>query len=489
MTARSRGTAMSDRQIRLSVALVLSVLSAGCAVGPDFRSPPSTLPDGFARLDRGLSPASLDIAAFWTRFGDPQLDRLVDAALRHNNDLKAALATLNAARAQRRLTRFDQLPTASVGGGYTKQQQSEDLQLPGAPRTTEIVDAGFDVTWELDFFGRVRRSVEASTADLAAAESNLRNAQVLLAANVARSYFELRGAQDQLGVARRNAGNQRTTLDVTQVRLDAGRGTELDTSQARAQLATTLATIPLLEVSVAQAQHRLAVLTGQLPEALIDELASPPAWPALPEIVAIGTPADLLRRRPDIQRAESELHAATARIGVAVGDLFPRVTFSGSIGYAALTGTGLGASGTDTYTLGPGIRWAAFDLGRVFARIDSSRAVTEGALARYQQTVLGALEETENAFIAYTRARARYAHLRDAAEASAAAARLSRLRYEGGISNFLQVLDAERVLLEAEDRESQSRTAMATSLIAIYRALGGGWQDAPLPQLDSGEGR
>lgn len=476
---------MSERRRRLS-ALLLSALASGCAVGPDFQPPSPDVEARYARIDPGMSPASLDIAAFWTHFNDAQLDGLVDRALRHNNDLKSVLATLNAVRAQRRLSRFDQLPTASASGGYTKQQQSERVRVPGAPRTTEIADAGLDVSWELDLFGRVRRNVEAATADLAAAEADLRDAQVLVTADVARSYFELRGAQDQLGVARRNAANQQATLDVTQVRLDAGRGTELDTSQARAQLATTLATIPQFEVTIAQAQHQLAVLTGQPPERLIEALSTPPAWPALPEIVAIGTPAELLRRRPDIQRAESELHAATARVGVAVGDLFPRVTFSGSIGYAALRGTPLGAAGTDTYTIGPGISWAAFDLGRVFARIDSARFVSEASLARYQQVVLNALQEAENAFVAYSRARTRYAYLRDAAEASASAARLSRLRYEGGISDFLQVLNAERVQLEAEDRESQSRTTMATSLIAIYRALGGGWQDAPPPQADPG---
>src|SRR5439155_13348385 len=252
--------------------------------------------------------------------------------------------------------------------------------------------------------GRVRRGLEARHAEVEGAEASLRDAQVSVTAEVARSYFELRGAQTQLAVARRNVDNQRETAGLTQVRLDAGRGTELDTSRARSQLSTTLATIGPLEAQVSRSIHRLAVLTGREPNALNDLLAPPRELPELPQITAVGDPAGLLRRRPDIRVAERSLAASTARIGVAIGDLFPKVTFTGSIGYNAATFRGIGKTGSDTYSVGPGISWAAFDLGRVGARIKIARAQTDADLATYEASVLGALEETEGALITYGRA-------------------------------------------------------------------------------------
>lgn len=453
-----------------------ALLSSGCVVGPDYRSPETRVEAGFSTRDTALSSEAAEVARFWTVFQDPALDRLIGEALAANHDLRIALANLDEARALRGLSRYDLLPTLTTSGGYTRQRQSKDQLLPGSERSSELIDAGIDAFWELDLFGRVRRGVEASSADLAASEANLRDAQVLVAAELARTYFEWRGALDQLAVAQANASNQRATFEVTQIRLDAGRGTELDTRQAQAQLSTTLATIPSLEVQVAQSLHRLAVLTGRSPQANPAPAGAERAWPELPALVPVGSPADLLRRRPDIRSAERALAAATARVGVATGDLFPRVSFTGSLGYAAATGSRFGDTGTDTYFIGPGISWAALDLGRVRANVRASEARTEAALAVYEQTVLRALEETENALVSYTRARTRYGHLREAAEASAEAARLARARYDGGIADFLQVLDAERVQLEAEDRQSQSRTETATTLIAVYKALGGGWE-------------
>lgn len=467
----------------MSIAKILAALSvatlAACAVGPDYETPKTSLADAFAQAGQGTTAGAADVAQFWTVFGDSTLDALVAEALAANHDLRIALASLNEARALRRLSRYDRLPTITAGGGYTRQRLSEDQVFEGTPRTTELIDAGFDAFWELDFFGRVRRNVEAANADLDTAEARLRDVQVSVVAEVARGYYELRGAQDRLRVAQDNAGNQRDTLGVTQSRLEAGGGTELDTEQAGALLSTTLSSIPAFEAQVAQGLHRLAVLTGREPGALNQNLAAAPNWPSLPELVNIGRPEDLLRRRPDIRQAEAQLAAATARIGIAVGDLFPRVTVIGNAGYAASAGSDFGGSGSETWSIGPAISWAALDLGRVRSRIDAAEARTEGALAAYEQTVLRALEETENALIGYSRIRVRHQHLRDAAGASGRAAALSRIRFDGGVADFLQVLDAERVKLEAEDRMSQSRTETATALIAVYKALGGGWQDAP----------
>ena len=350
---------------------------------------------------------------------------------------------------------------------------------PGGDRDIELYDVGFDASWELDFFGRVRRSIEASSAAVGAAEASRQDVIVSLLAEVARNYFELRGAQNRLAVARRNAENQRQTLDLTIALLEGGRGTELDTSRAEAQLTSTLASIPPLETTVKQAMYRLGVLIGQQPTALEAELSEPLPLPALPTLVALGKPDDLLRRRPDIRVTERNLAAATANIGVATADLFPRITFTGSVALQAGSFVGLVKGGSDTFAIGPGIFWAAFDLGRVRARIRAADARTEAALAQYEQRVLLALEETENALVSFTRQQARRDLLQASAQASEKAQNLARQRYQFGVADFLTVLDAERTLLEAQDRLADSETLTATALVAVYKALGGGWEIAP----------
>jgi multidrug efflux system outer membrane protein len=299
---------------------------------------------------------------------------------------------------------------------------------------------------------------------------------------VTRTYFELRGQQLQLDVARRNVANQQSTLELAQARLDAGSGTEFDTARAQAQLSTTLGTIGPLEAAVARSIHRLSVLVGREPGALRAELTPTQNLPALPGIVPVGDPASLLRRRPDIRVAERELASATAQIGVAVADLFPRVTFTGSAGYVASSSGALGDKGTDAYVLAPGISWGIFDYGHVQARIGAAKWRKEGALLRYEKTVLQALEETEDSLVTHARARDRLVHDEAAVQASNTAAGLARIRYESGASDFLQVLDAERTLLQSEDQLARSRTEAATSLIAVYKALGGGWEGAPHPK-------
>ncbi len=348
--------------------------------------------------------------------------------------------------------------------------------LSYAPRELKIYSTGFDAFWELDLFGRVRRNLEASSDEVDAQEANLRDLGVSLIAETARNYFELRGLQNQLATAKKNAENQAKTLEITKVRLEGGRGTELDTSRAIAQLDTTLSTIPPLDNAIHQAIHRLGVLTGQLPGALTEKLSQPAPLPKLPKTINIGQPAELLRRRPDIRIAERALAAATARIGVATADLFPKVTFVGTISLEAKTFTGLGAASSDAYSLGPKITWAALDLGRVYARIKAADARAEASLAQYEQTVLSALEETENALVNYNRERNRRDLLTSAAKSSERAHELAHLRFAEGVSDFLTVLDAESRLLQDQDRLAQSQTASATALAALYKALGGGWE-------------
>ena len=472
------------------LAFLAPLLLTACAVGPNYVKPETKVGDRFASFDAAAFTQDQTVTRFWSLFGDDLLDSLVAEALAANHDLRIALARFTEARAARRQSRFDLFPTVTASGGYTKERFTEVQALAaGSPtRDQSFYDAGFDAIWELDLFGRVRRGVEARRADAESAEASLRDAQVIVIAEVARTYLELRGQQGRLAVARRNVQNQRESLDLANVRLDAGRGTELDTSRAQAQLNITLASIAPLEAAVAGSIHRLSVLTGRQPTELRDRLSPVRDLPVVPTVAAVGNPTDLLRRRPDIRVAERNLAASTARVGVAVGDLFPVVSFTGSVGFAATLSGDLGSSGTDIYRLAPGISWAAFDLGRVRARISGARARTEGVLAAYERAVLGALEETETALVFHARSKERLTYITAAADASASASRLARARYEGGISDFLQVLDAERTQLEAEDALAQSRTDVATSLVAVFKALGGAWVDAPLPGAQAGRG-
>jgi multidrug efflux system outer membrane protein len=299
---------------------------------------------------------------------------------------------------------------------------------------------------------------------------------VSVTAEVARNYFELRGAQARLQVAQRNAENQRESLQLTSTRLEAGRGTQLDVSRAQAQLSATLSSIPELEAEVNRTTLRLSVLVGREPQALAPQLASEQALPELPRTQSIGTPETLLRRRPDIIAAERQLASATARIGIAVADLFPRISFVGSWGFDAISSADLGDSASEAYAFGPSIRWAAFDLGRVRQQIKQREAAAEVALARYEQTVLRALEETDASLTSYSKAVIKQQHLEQSAESSLEAASLARVRFENGAADFLTVLDAERNALQAEDALAQSETQTATALLAMYKALGGGFR-------------
>ena len=470
------------------VALAIAAVLAGCAVGPNYKRPDTPVAQQFAGAETSTYSTAQDPQVeFWKQFDDETLNQLVSDSLTANHDLRIALGHLVEARAARRESTFDLAPTVTAAGGHQNQLAPEAVY--GFPVTASYYDAGFDATWELDFFGRVRRNIEANTAQLQGAEASLHDAQVSVIAEVARTYFELRGQQTQLDVAQRNVINQTDTLKLTQARLEAGRGTELDTSRAQSQLSTTLSTIAPLQAAVARSIHRLGVLTGRDPNALTALLAPARDLPGLPQIAAVGDPASLLRRRPDIRGAERQLAASTALVGVAVADYFPKVTFTGNFTYSAAQPSNLGSAPSRGYVIGPGISWAAFDLGRVHAQVAQARARDDVALATYEKTVLGALEETENALVTHARARDSLTHVADAAAASATAARLARTRYEGGYVDFLEVLDSERTQLQAEDTLAQSRTTTATSLIAVYKALGGGWEQAPLPRYTRAQDR
>jgi multidrug efflux system outer membrane protein len=460
--------------------VIAGFMLPGCAVGPNYKEPKTKTAPAYGNTSEpgvGTNQIALD---WWREFHDAQLEKLIEHALTNNLDLKIAVARLREARALYRESQFDLLPSVNANGSFVKEKLSRAAVFgaAGVNRNLELFRAGFDATWELDLFGRVRRSVEANAATMEATIANIRDVQVSLLSEIAGNYLELRGLQHELDVARRNAENQRETLKITQARLEGGRGTELDVARAQAQLSSTLASLEPIETQIARAMHRIAVLSGQQPTSLNAELKPLQPMPTLPTLVNIDTPESLLRRRPDIRIAERRLAAATARIGVEVSDLFPRVTFIGNVGVEAATFAGLGKAGSDTWSFGPQIHWAAFDYGHVRNRILAADARAEALLAEYEQSVLGALEETENSLVAFGREQIRRENLRDSVKASERAAKLARIRFENGATDFLVVLDAERVLLEAQDRLAQSETQTATSLVSVYKALGGGWVDS-----------
>ncbi|KAA2284119.1 efflux transporter outer membrane subunit [Arenimonas fontis] len=460
-------------------AAVLASLLAACAVGPDYVRPTMDAPAQFHRADLVLTRASETEHAFWERLGDPVLAQLIEDALRDNRELHIALARLERARALLGEAGRDYLPTVRAGGRAGEQRASA-FEAPGVPRSERDGDSrGVEavVSWELDLFGRVRRGVEAARGESDASAADLAALQVAVAGEVARNYYLLRGLQTRLAVARDNARNQERSLELVRARAEAGGGTELDSARARAQLELTLSRLPALTAEMQAAQHRLAVLTGREPGALGELLDAPAPWPELPGLLAVGTPPDLLARRPDVAAAERRLAAATARIGVATADLYPRFSLDGLIGSLAGDAGDLFDRDSERRRLVLGIDWSFLDRGRVRDRIDAAGADARAALAAWQQASLRALEETETALVRYAQSERERRHLEDAAQASARAAELARLRFEGGAAGFLDVLDAERARLEAEDLAAAARMRQAQALVGLHAALAGGWPE------------
>jgi outer membrane protein, multidrug efflux system len=460
---------------------LLALLSAACAGAPSYRASEIPLPRQFRETRDTIVPVSdtgtVLADSSWRNVGDSTLTRLINEAVRANLDVRAAEARVRGARAARTEAALDFVPTVTFGAGYTRQRLTS-ASFPigiGSFPDQSIWDGGFDASWELDLFGRVRRNVQAQGAIVAVNQEDLRNVRVSLTAELARAYFDLRGAQEQLSVARQNAANQQRTFQVTRQRLDAGRGTAFDTERAQAQLSTTLASVPLLEARVRQAQYQIGVLVGRPPAEVAKELDAIAALPALPASVTVESPDSVIRRRPDVAAAERQVAVERALVGAAKADYLPRITVGGSAGYTASTFGSLGDQGTFRYAVGPILSWPALNLGRVKARVDLSRAREAEARAQYDQTVLLALQDVESALVRYRTSRSRVERIQDAASASERAADLARLRFTGGVADFLQVLDAERTQLEAEDQLAQGRTDAATAYAALYKALGGTW--------------
>jgi len=472
----------------------LSAVLVGCST-PAYRAPEVPVPATYSVSSTTPAPvdtrgASEDIATpaiqvstalastpFWSDLGDSTLTMLIREAQRANLDVRVAKSRLTSARATRRLVAYDLVPTIT-GVGSTSRQQFSIAQTPGLSTqlpTSQLWDVGFDASWELDMFGRVGRTVKAQGALAESSEYGVEDVQVSVAAEVARTYFDLRGAQRQLAVSARNAVNQRKVVKLTEDRLAAGRGTAFDTERAKSVLYLTLATTPLLESQIALDRNRLAVLLGRVPNTLPVALLDTGPLLRLPDTLFVGSPDQLVHRRPDVLRAERQLAARSLFVGAARAEYLPRVTLSARAGYAATAADSLFKRGTSRLLIGPVVSFPLFDVGRVRERVEIAQAGQDEAQSTYNATVLQALEESEGSLVTYDRAHARLAILESAVRSSARAADLAQQRFEAGLTDFLQVLDAERTLLDAESQLTQGYTSAATALVAVYKAVGGTW--------------
>jgi len=462
-----------------------AALVTGCApVGPDFEPPQPEAPLTWAGpaadlTDQETPTAFADLSDWWATFRDPTLSSLEERAIRSNLDLQQATARIRQARAARRAAGAGLGPVVDATGAYTRSRTQGGAgfadQAP-AGRIVELYQSGLDATWELDIFGGVRRSIEAADADLQAAVESVHDVLVSVTAEVALSYIELRAAQERLVIANRNLEAQRHSASLARQRFEAGFASGLDVASAEAQAAATAAQIPLLEAGARQSIYSLSLLLGSEPATLVEELSPPAAIPAASPPVPMGVPSDLLLRRPDIRRSEAEIHAATARIGVAVADLFPRFTISGSGGLQSADFSSAFDWINRFWSIGPAVRWRVFDSNNIRANIELQRALQEESLIAYRRAVLTALQEVESSLFASVKEEARLRSLAEAAAAQSKAVELALILYTEGLTDFLPVLDAQRSLYQIEDNVAQSTRTTSTNLVALYKALGGGWE-------------
>ncbi len=463
-----------------------SLVLSGCAVGPEYKREATPVsPLWSVEQSRGTTthePAE----RWWTSFSDPELEKLVRHAVDANLDLKAAAARVEDARAERGIAASGLFPSVGATASATRNRQRVIAPTGGAQAPVSAVpvefnnfQVGFDATWELDVFGRIRRGLQAAGADAAAALEARREVLVTVLGDVGRSYAELRGLQLRLDIARKNIDIQRDTLELTKTRAAAGLATQLDVSRASAQLDATRSVEPSLQSGIETSIHRLSVLLGQEPGALLVELLPDAPVPVTPPEVPVGLPSGLLERRPDVRQAEAQVAAATARVGEAKADFFPRFVLLGNAGRQASQLHDITLGMGNFFGAGPVVSLPIFTGGRLRSRLAAQDARLRAAVIAYRAAVLSALEETENALVAYAREQTRRERLESAVTSSKESVRLSSELYKAGLTDFLSVLDAQRELYANEDMLAQSRTAQTVNLIALYKALGGGWQSFP----------
>ena len=461
----------------LPAALMLFIFAGCAAVGPDYVTPDTPMPEAWhTPAKSGLVGDRLSkeaLAAWWSILNDPVLTNLVESAVAGNLGLKEARARVREARARRGLSEAGRFPTIDARGSARSSRSSEET---GSGSERKLYAAGFDAAWELDVFGGKKRAVEAAGAELQASEEDLRDVLVSLLAEVALNYVDLRSFQTRLSIAEANLDAQKETFNITRWRRQAGLTTQLDVEQAKYSLEQTRAQIPGFQTGLEQAKNRLAILIGHHPGSLRDALAERRAIPVTPLEVAVGVPADILRRRPDVRRAERRLAAQTAQIGVATADLYPRFSLLGSIGLEALSPGNLFSLGSRTHGIGTTVDWPLFDAGAIRSNIEVQSALQEQALIQYQAAVLTALEDVENALFAYAKEQSRRQSLIEGTEAARRAVDLAQKQYSFGIIEFGTVLIAQRSLLSLQEQLAVSEGGVTSNLIALYKSLGGGWK-------------
>lgn len=493
---------------RSSLALLLLAGIAGCTVGPDYTPPSAEVPGGWSSTaPKGgvaASKVTIDlppVETWWTSFHDPELSSLIERARDANLDVRQAALRIAEARAQRQVAGARDLPSVSLDNSYARTRISPNgaislFGLPGAGGSGgatvgtgaggaipsrglvippfDLYQSGFDANWEIDLFGRTRRAVEAADAQAVAATEDRNDALVSVYAEVARNYVQLRGVQRLIDITEENLKAQRQAYDLTHAQAAGGETSNLDVESASAEVATTEAQLPALEDQKTRAINALSRLLGREPGALQQELAATKPIPPVPPAVPIGMPSELARRRPDIRRAEAQLHSATADIGVAVADLYPRLSLEGSLGLQGVRFNSLGDWASRFYNFGPSLSIPIFN-GTTYATIHVDEARQQEAALAYENTILGALHEVENAVSSYGTEQVRLRALERAAEANRRSLALAQQRYKAGLSSFLDVLDSERRLYASQTGVANSEIAISTDLIAVYKALGGGW--------------
>jgi len=459
------------------------ILFPGCTVGPNYHEPQERLPASWTGVITNTShatvspsmptPQSVAMTNWWTAFRDPVLDSLVARAVEGNLDLKQAESRIRQARAQRGGVAAGFWPSADATGDYRRSRQS------GAGMSDmNLVQAGLDAAWEVDVFGGTRRAVEAADADIAASIEDRRDVLVTLVAEVALNYIGLCGVKQEIEIAKENLAAQKHSVDLTRQLFSGGFRSKLDVANAEAQVATTQSQIPVLESEARQTIYSLSVLLAREPSSLVDQFSKVAPIPLTPPEVPVGLPSELLRRRPDIRRAEARLHGATARIGVATADLFPKFSLTGSLGVSSATSSSLVSWDNRFYSFGPTVKWSVFQAGAIRAGIKVQNELEEQALLNYQKTVLTALNDVESALVAYVKEQQHHQALVEAVSANHEAVSLATQLYTQGQTDFLSVLIAQRSLFASQDSLVQSERNVATDLVAVYKALGGGWEFA-----------
>jgi outer membrane protein, multidrug efflux system len=473
--------------MRTVVTALLLLFLAGCApVGPDYRRVDPPVPSRFGSLEPGIStgeePGGRFLDPWWKSFDDPLLERLIERAVAGGLDLRIARSRVEQARAFMGVSSSRLFPEGELSAGAETYRRSDfsraGIPGPSQDRRGDSYQAGFDASWEIDLFGGIRREIEASEADLDAAQETLRDTLITLQAEVARNYMELRGQQHRLAIAKKERENWQANVEIAETRYRAGLSSHLELSRSQGELAFAEARIPAFENLILGIAHRLAILLGLHPMDLLPELQDAMDLPQIPENLPAGLPSDLLRRRPDIRKAERELAAATARIGISTAQLFPRFSLTGSFGYQSAHLGDLAQDSSNFWRIGPAFRWSILNLQRILSGIEASRAVREETLARYEQSILVSLEEVENALVLLSREKRRSESLARAVETNGAALGLATELYRAGTQSYLAVLDAESALYAAQSQLSLSRQNRALGLIALYKALGGGWEKA-----------